>query len=251
MKLADEDLTLEQVLKKNSRERLKKEKPPLEILSDLPMLIQRGYESMAEEDIVRLQWYGLYHDKPKLGEFMMRVKIPNGILTPQKLRTIGLLSQRYGKDYGEITTRQDIQLHSIGIDHLPDIFETLKGAGLNTVGGCGDVVRNITGCPVAGIDSKELFDVRPVIHQLAQFLDGNPEYSDLPRKHKITVAACPAQCNLPEIHCQAYIGIKHQGKLGFAVRTSEVLRQVFFGCSWSPLFGFLHIAFNSALSQFR
>ncbi|MCI0604110.1 nitrite/sulfite reductase [bacterium] len=224
--MTDNNLTLEQVLKKNSRERLKKEKMPLDVMNELPGLIQRGYEVISEDDIVRLQWYGLYHDKPKVGEFMMRIKIPNGILTPHKLRTIGLLSQRYGKGYGEITTRQDIQLHSIRLEHLPAVFQTLKEADLGTTGGCGDVVRNITGCPVAGIDRRELFDVRPVIRQLAQFLDGNREYSDLPRKHKITVAACPAQCNLPEIHCQAYTGVKQEGEFGFAVRVGGGLSTV-------------------------
>ena len=226
----DESLTYEQVLKRNSRERMKQEKMPLEVINELPNLIERGYENISEDDIVRLQWYGLYHDRPKVGGFMMRIKIPNGILTPNKLRTIGELSERFGKGYGEITTRQDIQLHSIRLAHLPSIFQTLEQAGLNTVGGCGDVVRNITGCPVAGLDKQELFDVRPVILQLAQFLDGNREYSDLPRKHKITVASCPYQCNLPEIHCQAYIAVKrvHHAKeeLGFAVRIGGGLSTV-------------------------
>jgi ferredoxin-nitrite reductase len=222
----DNEVTLEQVLKKNSRERMKKEKLPLDVIHELPSLIQRGYEDISEDDIVRLQWYGLYHNKPKVGEFMMRIKIPNGILTPNKLATIGAISERYGKGYGEITTRQDIQLHSIRLEHLPAVFETLKQAGLGTVGACGDAVRNITGCPVAGIDRQELFDVRPVVIQLAQFLDGNREYSDLPRKHKITVAACPSQCNLPEIHCQAYIGVKHEERLGFTVRVGGGLSTV-------------------------
>jgi ferredoxin-nitrite reductase len=224
------EATIEQALKRNSRERMKKEKMPLDIINELPSLIQRGYEDISEDDIVRLQWYGLYHDKPKVGEFMMRIKIPNGILTPKKLKTIGEIAGRYGQGYGEITTRQDIQLHSIRLEHLPAIFQTLKQAGLGTVGGCGDVVRNITGCPVAGIDRRELFDVRPIVLQLAQFLDGNREYSDLPRKHKITLAACPLQCNLPEIHCQAYIGVKHerQGheRLGFTVRVGGGLSTV-------------------------
>ncbi len=223
-------VTLEEVLKRNSRERLKREKFPLDILDELPVLIQQGYEEISEDDIVRLQWHGLYHDKPKTGEFMMRVKVPNGILTPEKLRTIGQISRKFGQNYGEITTRQTIQLHGIRLEHLPEIFATLHGAGLHTTGACGDVVRNITGCPVAGISREEFFDVRPVIRELAEFLDGNPEYSALPRKHKITVAACPCQCNLPEIHCQAYVGVRRskngQEELGFAVRVGGGLSTV-------------------------
>jgi sulfite reductase beta subunit-like hemoprotein len=224
------ELTLEEIIKKNSRERLKQEKLPLDVINELPGLIEKGYEIISEDDIVRLQWYGLYHQKPKTGGFMMRIKIPDGILSHQKLRTIGLISESYGAGYGDITTRQDIQLHSIRMEYLPDIFQTLKSAGLTTVGACGDVVRNITGCPVAGIDKNELFDVRPVIYELAELLTGNREYSNLPRKHKITVAACPHQCNLPEIHCQALIGVKRvvngTEEFGFAVRVGGGLSTV-------------------------
>jgi sulfite reductase beta subunit-like hemoprotein len=116
------------------------------------------------------------------------------------------------------------------MESLPDIFQTLKNAGLTTIGACGDVVRNITGCPVAGIDKNELFDVRPVIHELADLLTANREYSNLPRKHKITVAACPHQCNLPEIHCQALIGVRRvvNGKeeFGFTIRVGGGLSTV-------------------------
>lgn len=82
------------VLRRNSIERLKREKFPFEVLNDLPQLIERGYEDISEDDIVRLQWYGLYHDRPKVGYFMMRVKIPSGILTPHQLRTIGELDRK-------------------------------------------------------------------------------------------------------------------------------------------------------------
>ena len=76
---ATEAPTLELVLKRNSVERLKREKSPLGMLDELPALIAAGYEQMPEEDIVRLKWWGLYHDKPKIGTFMLRVKIPGGI----------------------------------------------------------------------------------------------------------------------------------------------------------------------------
>ena len=92
-----DDPTWDLVLKRNSIERLKKEKAPLAIIEDLPALIDRGYEDIAEEDIVRFQWYGLYHDKPKIGFFMLRVKIPSGILSPAGLRAIGDLCVRYGR----------------------------------------------------------------------------------------------------------------------------------------------------------
>jgi ferredoxin-nitrite reductase len=80
------------------------------------------------------------------------------------------------------------------------------------------VVRNITGCPVAGVDREELFNVSGLVKEAAGFFYGNREYSDLPRKHKITIAACAHQCNAPEINCIALVGTVHQGRAGFAVR---------------------------------
>ena len=132
--------------------------------------------------------------------------------------TIGEIAEHHGRDQGEITTRQNIQLHYITLDRFPEILDQLKHAGVTTMGGCGDVVRNIAGCPVAGIDRDELFDATGVISEAATFFYGNREYSDLPRKHKITIAACPAQCNAPEINCVALVGTRKDGRDGFAIR---------------------------------
>src|SRR6266478_9246076 len=110
------------VLKRNPVERLKQEKAPLGIRDELPALIAQGYQNVAEEDIVRLQWWGLYHDKPKIGTFMLRVKLPAGILTPAKLRRIGEVANRYGKGDGELSTRQCIQLHWLKLSELPNVF---------------------------------------------------------------------------------------------------------------------------------
>ena len=206
------------VLKRNSVERLKRELFPTDLTGQWDRLATTSYEKLPEEDIVRLQWFGMYHDKPKIGTFMMRVKIPSGILTAEGLRAIGEISETYGRDQGELTTRQNIQLHYITLDKFPEILDKLKSVGLTTMGGCGDVVRNITGCPVAGVDPDELFDVTPLIGETARFFYGNREYSDLPRKHKISIAACRHQCNAPEINCVALVAMLKDGRQGFAVR---------------------------------
>jgi sulfite reductase beta subunit-like hemoprotein len=209
----------ETVRKRNLVERLKHELFPTELEGIWQQrLVETSYESVPEEDIVRLQWFGLYHDKPKVGSFMMRIKIPGGRLAPGALRAIGEVADRYGRGQGELTTRQNIQLHYITLDRFPEILARLKGAGLTTMGGCGDVVRNITGCPVAGVDRDELFDATATVAEAARFFYGNREYSDLPRKHKITIAACPFQCNAPEINCIALVGVRLDGRDGFAVR---------------------------------
>ncbi|HET6173989.1 MAG TPA: hypothetical protein VFD90_15370 [Gaiellales bacterium] len=219
---ADWDL----VYKRNPVERIKRDKAPLGIRDELPALIAAGYEAVPEEDIVRLQWWGLYHDKPKIGTFMLRVKLPAGFVEPSKLRAIGEVSNRYGKGVGELATRQNVQLHHLALDSLPDVFAHLDAAGITTAGGCGDTVRNITGSPVQGIDPLELFDCSDVIQEAADFFYGNPDFSNLPRKHKYSIAATPDRDNAPEINCIALVGALHEGEEGFGVLVGGGLSSV-------------------------
>jgi sulfite reductase beta subunit-like hemoprotein len=219
---ADWDL----VLKRNPVERLKREKAPLGIRDELPALIAQGYESVPEEDIVRLQWWGLYHDKPKIGTFMLRVKVPAGQLAATELRTIGEVSNQYGKGVGELSTRQNIQLHYLELGRLPDVFAHLDRSGITTAGGCGDTVRNITGCPVQGIAADELFDASPIVTSAADLFYGNPDWANLPRKHKYSISACPDRCNAPEINCISLVGTVNEGREGFAVLVGGGLSSV-------------------------
>jgi ferredoxin-nitrite reductase len=221
-----EPATLELVLKRNPVERLKREKSPLGILGELPALIAAGYEQVAEEDLVRLKWWGLYHDKPKVGTFMLRIKLPGGRVEPHQLRTIGELSTRFGRGEGELSTRQNVQLHYLELGALPQVLAELERAGLTTAGACGDAVRNITGCPLAGVAHDELFDAAPVVEEAARFFYGNPDYSDLPRKHKISIAACAHRCNAPEINCISLVGVLRNGEPGFAVLVGGGLSSV-------------------------
>jgi sulfite reductase beta subunit-like hemoprotein len=221
-----EPATWELVLKRNPVERLKQAKAPLGIRDELPALIAMGYESVPEEDVVRLQWWGLYHDKPKVGTFMLRLKIPSGILPPAKLRSIGEVSNRYGRGDAELSTRQCIQLHWLRLEELPNVFADLDAAGITTAGGCGDTVRNITGCPVAGLDAHELFDCTELVAEVADFFYGNPDFTNLPRKHKYTIASCADRCNAPEINCVSLIGVVKNGREGFAVKVGGGLSSV-------------------------
>jgi sulfite reductase beta subunit-like hemoprotein len=218
--------TLDLVLKRNSVERLKREKSPLGILDELPALIAAGYEQVAEEDIVRLKWWGLYHDKPKIGTFMLRVKIAGGVVSPAQLRAIGEISNLHGKGEGELSTRQNVQLHHLRLDALPDVFQALRAASLTSAGDCGDTVRNITGCPVAGLAHDELFDATPVVEEAAALFYGNPAYSDLPRKHKIAITACADSCAAPEINDVGLVGALRDGREGFGVLVGGGLSSV-------------------------
>src|SRR5690606_10183667 len=104
----------------------KYEKLPFDLIDEIPNLAVTPYEEIDEDDILRLQWWGLYHDKPKVGYFMMRVKIPGGRLTPAQFRTIGEMSQRFGQNWGELSTRQCVQLHHIELPRLPEVFAVMK-----------------------------------------------------------------------------------------------------------------------------
>ncbi len=216
----------ELVLKRNSVERLKLEKAPLSIIDELPHLIATGYADIPEEDIVRLKWWGLYHDKPKVGTFMLRIKLPAGRITPTQLRAVGELSNELGRGEGELSTRQTIQLHYLRLAALPRVFDRLAEVGLTTAGACGDAVRNVTGCPVAGIAHDELFDVTPILDEVTSFFYGNPDYSNLPRKHKISISACADRCNAPEINCIALVGAIRDGEEGFGVLVGGGLSSV-------------------------
>src|SRR2546428_244429 len=106
----------EQVLERNAIERMKQEKPATAIVDEIPALAERHYLEIPEEDVVRLKWYGLYHDKPKVGSYMLRIKIPGGILSADGLEAIGRLSNEFGEGYAELSTRQNVQLHFIKLD---------------------------------------------------------------------------------------------------------------------------------------
>ena len=195
-------------------ERLKREKNPWLHLDEIRNFARQGHSSIPPE------WLGTYF-RPwgvytqgdgqgvtggKGGEglsvpyFMLRIRIPNGLLTSQQVRTIADLSAIHGNGVADITVRQNIQLHWVRIESLPEIFEQLESVGLSTTGACGDVTRNITGCPLAGLDSRELADVSPFVQALDRELAGNPDFYNLPRKFKITVSACPDWCSYPEIN---------------------------------------------------
>src|SRR6266545_2249227 len=160
----------------------------------------------------------LKRDKPKIGTFMLRVKVPAGQISPSHLRAVGEVANLYGKGDGELSTRQNIQLHWLELSKLPDVFAHLDAADVTTAGGCGDTVRNITGCPVQGIAGDELFDASPVVHGAADLFYGNPDWANLPRKHKYSISACADRCNAPEINCISLIGVVHDGgREGFGV----------------------------------
>lgn len=207
----------------NENERIKKEKDGLDVFEDILRYANEGFDSIHPDDFTRMRWYGLYQQKPNEGHFMLRIKVPGGVLTAEQLRTVADITRIYARDVVDITTRQNFQFHWLTVENMPDIFERLGRVGITTAGACGDIFRNVTGCPVAGIDPSEVFDGRPWVNEMNRFFSTNKEYSDLPRKFKTSIAGCPLHCSQPEINDIGATAVKRQRadgteELGFQVR---------------------------------
>ena len=202
-------------------ERLKREKDPWERLDEIREFARQGHGSIPAEWLsTYFRFWGIYTQGDGAGAiggkggegmavpfFMVRIRIPNGFLSSDQARTIAALSARYGRGVADITVRQNIQLHWVRIEELPDVIEQLWRAGLNTLGACGDVTRNITGCPLAGVDGDEVFDASAVVLELNRFFVGNSDFRNLPRKFKISVTGCRSWCTYPEINDIGLTGI--------------------------------------------
>ena len=213
-------------------ERLKQAKNPWEAFDEVRQFAREGRSSVVPEWAnTYFKWWGIYTQGDgagvtggKGGEglaseyFMMRVGIPNGILSAHQLRTIGGIARKYARNVADITTRQNIQFHWLTIESLPEVVDALDSIGLSPKGACGDVVRNVTGCPLAGIAHDELIDASPIATEIAHLLTANPEFYNLPRKFKISATGCSQWCNYPEINDVAFTPATRQGQVGYSLR---------------------------------
>jgi sulfite reductase (ferredoxin) len=213
-------------------ERLKREKNPWAAFEEIRQFAREGRASVLPEWAeFYFKWWGIYTQGDGAGVtggtggtgkateyFMMRIGIPNGIATAAQLRVIGTLARDHARNLADITTRQAIQLHWLTIESLPAAVEALDAVGLSPRGACGDVVRNVTGCPVAGLDGHELIDASPLARAVAREVNGNSEFYNLPRKFKITVTGCPVWCSYPEINDIAITAVRRGEDVGYSVR---------------------------------
>jgi sulfite reductase (ferredoxin) len=181
------------------------------------------------------RWWGIYSQGDgagvmggKGGEgkandyFMMRIALPNGLVRSNQLRAIADISDRHGRSIADITVRQNIQLHWLSIEAIPEAIDALAAVGLSPRSACGDVTRNVTGCPLAGVAHDELLDASPVALAISKELSGNDEFYNLPRKFKISVSGCPAWCSYPEINDVGLTAVERfrngVREVGFSVR---------------------------------
>ncbi|WP_409480687.1 nitrite/sulfite reductase [Micrococcus luteus] len=185
-----------------------------------------GFDSIPSDDLHgRFRWWGLYTQRrqgidggktatlePHELEdryFMLRVRIDGGDLTTEQLRVIGGISTDFGRDTADITDRQNVQLHWIRVEDVPEIWRRLESVGLSTTEACGDVPRVILGSPVAGIAADEIIDPTPVIREIADRWIGDLEVSNLPRKFKTAITGHPSQDVVHEINDVSLVGVVH------------------------------------------
>lgn len=184
---------LEETGTRNKFEKLKAEKDGLKVKDELEYFASIGWQAMNKTDLEdRLKWVGIFYRPVTPGKFMMRLRLPNGIISSQQMRVLGEIVQRYGEDgNADITTRQNLQLRGIRLEDVPDIFTRLKAANMTSIQSGMDNVRNITGSPMAGLDEHELIDTRELVQQVQDMItnkgEGNPEFTNLPRKFNIAI----------------------------------------------------------------
>jgi sulfite reductase (ferredoxin) len=195
-------------------ERLKRSKNAWEHFDEIREFARQGIASVPPEWLgTYFRSWGIYTQGDGVGVvggkngegksvpyFMVRIRIPNGLLTSEQVRVIADLSEQHGRGVADITVRQNVQLHWVAIESLPTVLERLWSVGLTTTGACGDVARNITGCPLAGLDGHEIVDASPLALEINRQLGGQNEFYNLPRKFKISITGCRSWCAYPEIN---------------------------------------------------
>ncbi|HWX93206.1 MAG TPA: nitrite/sulfite reductase [Terriglobales bacterium] len=217
-------------------ERLKREKNPWEGLDEIRRFAREGFASIPPEWIgTYFRWWGVYTQGDgagvvggKGGEgkalpyFMVRIRIPNGLLQAHQLRAIAEVTERYARGSADLTVRQNVQLHWVTIEALPEVLDVLWRAGLTTKGSCGDDTRNITGCPLAGVDADEIFDASALALEANQFFVGNADFYNLPRKFKVCITGCRSWCAYPEINDVGFTAVNRRvggrDEVGFSLR---------------------------------
>ena len=213
-------------------ERLKLEKNPWEAMDEVRAFAAAGRESVLPEwASAYFKWWGIYTQGDGAGAlggkggegkateyFMMRIALPNGVATSQQMEIIADIAAKHGRDLVDITVRQAIQLHWLTIEALPGIIDRLDAAGMSPKGACGDVVRNVTGCPLAGLADDEVIDASPFARAAAGDLNGNPELYNLPRKFKVSITGCSVWCSYPEINDIGLTPARRGQEVGFSVR---------------------------------
>jgi sulfite reductase (ferredoxin) len=218
----------------NPNERMKKDSDGLEVRQRiLDIYSKAGFDAIDPGDLRgRMRWMGLYTQRaqgipggktavlePEELEdsyFMLRVRIDGGQLSAEQLRVIGGISTDFGRDVADITDRQNVQLHWIRIEDVPEIWSRLESVGLGSTEACGDTPRTMLNCPLAGILEDEVIDATGVLADTVEKYIGSPEFSNLPRKWKTSMSGCADHCTGHEINDVSFVGVRNtDGEAGY------------------------------------
>ena len=218
----------------NPNERMKKDSDGLDVRQRiLDIYSKTGFDAIDPGDLRgRMRWMGLYTQRaqgipggktallePEELEdsfFMLRVRIDGGQLTAEQLRVIAGISTDFGRDVADITDRQNVQLHWIRIEDVPEIWTRLESVGLGSTEACGDTPRTMLNCPLAGILEDEVIDATGVMADTVAKYIGSPEFSNLPRKWKTSMSGCADHCTGHEINDVSFVGVVNaDGEAGY------------------------------------
>ncbi|MEL7141249.1 MAG: ferredoxin--nitrite reductase [Cyanobacteria bacterium J06643_4] len=213
--------------KKNKFEKYKAEKDGLDVKDELEAFAEMGWEAIDKTDLTgRLKWLGVFYREVTPGKFMLRLRMPHGVLSSHKMRVLAEIVERYGDDgCADITTRQNLQLRGVRLEDIPDIFKRFEAAGITSMQSGMDNVRNITGSPVAGIAANELIDTQGLVVKVQDMItnngQGNYDFTNLPRKFNIAIEGSREDSIHSEINDIAFIpafkGGTEGSELGFNV----------------------------------
>jgi ferredoxin-nitrite reductase len=215
----------------NKVEKIKLERHPLEVRQAIIDTYSKDLAAMDEVpgEVERLKWVGIYPQKQGGDAFMMRIKVPGGILKPEQARVIGRIASdfangpipnpHFGNNFLDLTTRQDVQMHWLTMGDIPEVWRRLEEVGITTVQACGDSARNVLCCPVSGLGHEEVIDAYPVAQAISNYFTGNREYANLPRKFKMSVTGCLEDCAQAEINDIGMLPARlEDGTVGFNLR---------------------------------
>jgi len=188
---------------------------------------------VGDEEPTTFQLYrlsrGVYGQRQEDNQ-MIRIKLPFGGVTAEQMEALAEVTERYSDlDRSHITTRENIQMHFVNLDDAPEVMRIIGAAGLTTREACAHTVRNVTGCPFAGVCADEEFDATPYLVAYARNMLRNPICQRLPRKFKTAFSSCASDCAGTPFHDIGFLAKKRDGVLGFEIRvgggTSTMPRQ--------------------------
>jgi sulfite reductase (ferredoxin) len=209
----------------NTNEQTKKDDLPLNVRGRIETIYAKnGFDSIDKSDLRgRFRWWGLYtqrkqgYDGTWTGDenidiiedryFMMRVRCDGGALNVAQVRTMAQISKEFARDTADISDRENLQMHWIEVENVPEIWQRLEAVGLQTTEACGDTPRVVLGSPLAGESLDEVIDGTPAIEEIVRRYIGKPEYANLPRKYKTAISGLQDVCH--EVNDVAFVGVNH------------------------------------------